>query len=161
MKLLRIYALAITSIMLSLGVALYHVESPEKKIIGTWSEKSWEYEKVYGLHDLEKLKPMDSVSQSVKDELGKHLVIHSAEVWRFSPDGRLFLQGSDTLRIVKWKLKGRGHILELEYADHVIEHYNLTELADDTMVLNFDSDMQVKGVAKLSFDKMTSHVTKI
>jgi hypothetical protein len=61
--------------------------------------------------------------------------------------------GTDTAREVRWKLKGRGHILELEYDNRIVEHYNLTELNDNTMVLNFDSDIQVKGIAKLTFIK--------
>lgn len=128
------------------------LESPEQQILGTWNEHSWEYEKAYSRATLRSMN-CDTVSQSVKDQLGKHLIIHSAETWNFNPDGTLMLHGSDTTKQVKWKLKGRGHILELEYADKVIEHYNLTELSKNTMVLNFDSDIQVKGIAKLTFNK--------
>ncbi len=128
------------------------LESPEQQILGKWNEHSWEYEKAYSRAAL-RIMNRDTVAQSVKDQLGKHLIIHSAETWDFNPDGTLMLHGTDTTKQVKWKLKGRGHILELEYADKVIEHYNLTELDKNTMVLNFDSDIQVKGIAKLTFNK--------
>ena len=136
------------------------VESPEHAIIGTWNERSWQYEKVNARSDLKILQAQDTMAQSVKDQLGKHLVIHSAEVWQFRRDGSLLLHGRDTTKQVRWKLKGRGHILELEYANKVIEHYNLTELTSSRMALNFDSDIQVKGIAKLTFDNI-DRVTKI
>jgi hypothetical protein len=161
MKILKLYAGVIITIVLFLSLAMHHVESPEERIIGTWNEKSWEYEKVRRVEDLEKIRSRDTVSQAVKDELGKHLIIHSAEVWEFLPGGTLLLRGPNATRRVTWTLKGRGHILELRYANNVTEHYNLTELSNDKMVLNFDSDIQVKGVAKLSFNKTASHVKKI
>lgn len=128
------------------------MESPEHLILGTWKEHSWEYEKAYSTATLQVMN-RDTISQNVKDQLGRHLIIHSAETWDFNPDGTLSLHGAHATRQVKWKLKGRGHILELEYDDKVIEHYNLTELSENTMVLNFDSDIQVRGIAKLTFNK--------
>lgn len=133
------------------------VQSPDRLIVGTWKEKSWEYEKVSTPSEL---KTKDTVSQTVKDQLGKHLIIHSAEIWQFQKGGKLLLIGNGQQKAVKWKLKGRGHILELEYSDHIIEHYNVTEINRDELVLNFDSDMQVKGVAKLTF-KRSDFVTEI
>jgi len=138
----------------------HQVQSPERLIMGTWNERQWQYEKVNAPSDLKKLQAQDTMAQSVKDQLGKHLVVHSAEVWEFKREGLLVLHGRDTTKEVRWKLKGRGHILELEYANKVIEHYNLSELTSTNMALNFDSDIQVKGIAKLTFDKL-DRVTKI
>jgi hypothetical protein len=138
----------------------HQVESPETLIIGTWNERSWQYERVQTPSDLKRLQSQDTMAQSVKDQLGKHLVIHSAEVWQFNRDGSLLLHGRDTTKQVRWKLKGRGHILQLEYANKVIEHYNLTELTPTSMALNFDSDIQAKGIAKLTFDNL-DRVTQI
>jgi len=152
MKALFIYIAMLVFAFLGMILVFDHVESPEQLILGSWKEHSWEYEKAYSPATL-KVMNRDTISQSVKDELGRHLIIHSAEIWDFNPDGTLVLHGSDTTKQVKWKLKGRGHILELEYANRVIEHYNLTELNENTMVLNFDSDIQVKGIAKLTFNK--------
>ena len=136
------------------------VQSPERLIMGTWNERQWQYEKVNAPSDLKKIQAQDTMAQSVKDQLGKHLVVHSAEVWEFKREGLLVLHGRDTTKEVRWKLKGRGHILELEYANNVIEHYNLSELTSTNMALNFDSDIQVKGIAKLTFNKL-DRVTKI
>ena len=136
------------------------VQSPERLLLGTWNERQWQYEKVNAPADLKRLQAQDTIAQSVKDQLGKHLVVHSAEIWEFRRDGSLILHGRDTTKAVRWKLKGRGHILELEYANKVIEHYNLSELTPAHMALNFDSDIQVRGIAKLTFDKL-DRVTKI
>lgn len=152
MKLFTIYITLMLFAAFGMLWIMGKVESPEHQILGTWNERSWEYEKAYSRAALRMINS-DTISQSVKDQLGRHLVIHSAETWDFNPDGTLLLHGADTTKQVKWKLKGRGHILELEYADQVVEHYNLTELNEDTMVLNFDSDIQVKGIAKLTFNK--------
>lgn len=152
MKPLTIYVTVLLLTACSIVWRMTEVQSPENQILGTWNERSWEYEKAYSRAAREALNN-DTISQNVRDKLGKHLVIHSAETWKFNPDGTLLLHGVDTTKEVKWKLKGRGHILELEYADSVIEHYNLTELNDSKMVLNFDSDIQVRGIAKLTFDK--------
>lgn len=151
MKIALLYTSLIVLIVSGLTTMKLSVQNPEQQIIGTWNEKAWEYEKVNTPKDLVKVK--DTFSQVVKDQLGKHLVIHSAEQWKFNRDGTLLLTGNGGNKTVKWKLKGRGHILELEYHDHIIEHYNVTKLTNNQMVLNFDSDIQVKGVAKLTFNK--------
>lgn len=152
MRAIVIYIVFIVIVVSAMHGIMENVESPERKILGSWKELAWEYEKVYS-HAARNAIDRDTISQTVKDQLGQHLVIHSAERWQFNPDGTLLLMGTDTAREVRWKLKGRGHILELEYDNRIVEHYNLTELNDNTMVLNFDSDIQVKGIAKLTFIK--------
>jgi len=150
-----VYICLVIFLMVMSGLILGRnaVVNPEQLIIGTWTEKAWEYEKVNTIRDLKELTRTDTMAQTVKDQLGKHLLIHSAEVWEFRESGLLVLKGKNSEKIARWKLKGRGHVLELEYEDKVKEHYNLTELTENNMVLNFDSDIQVKGIAKLTFDK--------
>ncbi|HEY5748888.1 MAG TPA: hypothetical protein VIU12_22615 [Chryseolinea sp.] len=133
--------------------AKHRVNGPEQLIVGTWREKAWEYEKVNTPADRRRLKTEDTVSQAVKDQLGKHLMIHSAETWEFYPNGLLILEGPHDVKNIHWKIKGRGHILELKHRDQTVEHYNITELTRDHLILNFDSDIQVKGIAKLTFQK--------
>ena len=148
-----LYVLLILITIVGFAWMKSHVRGPEQLIVGTWREQSWEYERVHTPADKQRLKDCDTIAQSVKDQLGNHLMIHSAETWKFHPDGTLVLEGPNTVKIIHWKLKGRGHILELEHRDHTVEHYNLTALTDDQMTLNFESDMQVKGIAKLTFHR--------
>jgi hypothetical protein len=127
-------------------------KSPENRIEGEWSELTWEYEKV------EKKETPDSDfledSNYVKSTIGHDLVIHKAEKWRFYPNGKLILQGKEYTKEVSWCMKGRGNILELKYGDNNVEHYSLTELSDNKMVLNFDTETHTRGIARLTFDKI-------
>ncbi|MBX2897793.1 MAG: hypothetical protein KF763_20290 [Cyclobacteriaceae bacterium] len=160
MNYLASYTLLLIAVLFVFAKLKQQVQSPEKLILGAWAEKAWQYEKVNKPNELHRKHNPDTIAQSVKDQLGKHLIIHSAETWHFLANGKLVLRGADTVKEVSWKVKGRGHILELEYANHIIEHYNITELTPTRLVLNFDSDIQVKGIAKLTFDNL-DRVTQI
>lgn len=126
-------------------------QSPEARIEGEWKELAWEYEKV-NRNDTVK-SDFTGVSSYVKDIAGLDLVIHNAEKWKFCPDGKLILQGAGYTREIDWVLKGRGNVLELKYGNN-IEHYNLTELSDDKLVLNFDTNTNARGIARLTFEKI-------
>jgi len=130
---------------------IHQADSPESLVIGQWSEVAWEYEKTD--------KPLkDSLSKGyiteyVKFMTGQDLIIHEAESWEFMPDGTLRLRGENLDKTVRWRIKGRGHLLLLKYNDNEEEHYNITELSKDKLVLNFESDAQARGIAKLTFSK--------
>ena len=94
-----------------------------------------------------------STLNDVKKIIGQHLLIHEAETWKFLSNGKLVLKAGENERLVDWKIKGRGNILQLKYDDNVVENYNLTELDNNTMILNFDSEIQARGIAKLTFEK--------
>jgi len=125
--------------------------NPESIILGEWSEVSWEYEK----SDKPIANGMDKryLSEYVKNVTGQNLVIHEAETWTFMPNGKLILTGKDLNKTVKWSIKGRGHLLQLKYDDNETEHYNITELSRDKLILNFEADAQARGIARLTFDK--------
>jgi hypothetical protein len=120
---LLVGGLIITSLSLS--------QNPEKLLIGKWREVSWDYER--------------------KDD--KTLLIHNAERWEFLPDGTLFLWGKNGKLEARWRLGGRGNVLRLEHARNIVEHYNVTHLSADILILNFETNIQAKGVAKLTFGK--------
>jgi hypothetical protein len=129
-----------------------NAESPENLIRGEWRELSWEYEKV----DLPLNKGMDyaQIFPQLKQRISQDLIIHQAETWRFLPNGELILSDGEKEKKVKWRMKGRGHILQLIYDEDTFESYNLSELNDDTLVLNFESDIQARGIAKLTFERI-------
>lgn len=126
-------------------------QSPEMIIEGEWKELTWEYEKVNKNDTIKS--DYNSVSSYVKDVAGLDLVIHKAEKWKFCPDGRLILEGKNYTKEIAWVIKGRGNILELKY-DNNIEHYNLTELSENKLILNFDSNTNTRGIARLTFEKI-------
>ncbi|HRE78226.1 MAG TPA: hypothetical protein PLL09_10435 [Flavobacterium sp.] len=148
MKIIITYTAVFLVIVGSFITLISLSQSPEKKIVGQWKELSWEYERVNKVGDSSK-----EITDDVKKIIGQHLLIHEAETWQFLPNGKLLLQAGENEKLVSWKIKGRGNILQLKYDDQVIENYNLTELDNNKMILNFDSEIQARGIAKLTFEK--------
>lgn len=127
-------------------------KNPELVIEGEWNELAWEYEKVDKEDTLND--EYEGISNYVKETIGQDLVIHKAEKWHFLPNGVLLLNGEGYTKEVNWCMKGRGNILEIKYDDNSVEHYNLTELSDDKLILNFDTDTHTRGIARLTFEKI-------
>lgn len=143
------FAVGIFLFVILIGMA----NSPETTIEGEWKEMVWEYEKVDKINDTTK-SDYDNVSYYVKDVAGQDLVIHKAEKWIFCPNGKLILEGNDYSKEISWNIKGRGNILELKYDNNNVEHYSLTELSDNKLVLNFDTNTHTRGIARLTFEKL-------
>lgn len=155
MQVWKLYGLTLCVLIVGFVVLIHFSPSPESQILGSWQELAWEYEKVdKQTNDHSQGEGYQDISSYVKSTIGYHLIVHKAETWTFLPDGKLRLQGGDFEETVSWRIKGRGHILELRHDDNTIEHYNLTDLGNQTMVLNFESDLQVRGIAKLTFKKI-------
>jgi hypothetical protein len=141
----------------TLGISLFILlismsNNPENTIEGQWKELVWEYEKV-DKNDTT-TNDYNNVSDYVKDVVGENLIIHKAESWTFKPNGKLILKGSNYSKEVNWTIKGRGNILEIKYDNNNCEHYSLTELSDNKLVLNFDTDTHTRGIARLTFEKI-------
>ena len=143
------FAVGVFLFVILIGMA----NSTEAIIEGEWKELVWEYEKVDKINDTTK-SDYDNVSYYVKDVAGQDLVIHKAEKWIFCPNGKLILEGNDYSKEISWNIKGRGNILELKYDNNNVEHYSLTELSDNKLVLNFDTNTHTRGIARLTFEKL-------
>ncbi|SEK38645.1 hypothetical protein [Parapedobacter koreensis] len=123
------------------------VTNPEQLIIGEWKETGWVYERLNKVGDEEKV--------NLQGNRHGNLVLHKAEIWSFLPKGRLQLQKSGGRdETIGWAIKGRGNILEIKYNNGHKEQYDLSQLVADRMVLNFELDTQVKGLAKLTFERL-------
>lgn len=144
------YLVPIVAVMI-LTTLMSMVENPEKKIEGSWKESVWEYEKVDKNDTINS--DFKKISGYVKQIASQNLIIHKAEKWIFLPNQKLMLKGKSKTKEIKWTIKGRGNILELKYDNDNIEHYNLTELTDNKLVLNFTSDTELRGIARLTFEK--------
>ena len=141
---------------LGLGIFLFIslisvTKNPEATIEGEWRELAWEYEKVDKNDTLND--DFKSVSGYVKEIAGQDLIIHKAEKWKFFSDGRLVLEGNNYTKEIAWTIKGRGNILELK-SDKGTEHYSLTELSNNKLILNFDTNTHTRGIARLTFEKI-------
>ncbi|HMQ06774.1 MAG TPA: lipocalin family protein [Saprospiraceae bacterium] len=134
-----------------LGTIIYIAPTPEDSIIGEWKEVEWNFEMVD--KNVKDSLAYQSLSEYAKKVSGQHLVIHESEKWYFFPDGKLILEGQDYFKEVKWSIKGRGHILQVKYGSGQTENYNISELNEEKLVLNFESDAQARGIAKLVFHR--------
>ena len=151
MKIILKYISIPLLIILCLTVMTSMAENPEKKIEGVWKESIWEYEKVDKNDTVSK--DFNNVSGYVKEIASQNLVIHKAEKWIFKPNKKLILKGKNTTKEITWTIKGRGNILELKYNDNTVENYNLTEITDNKLILNFNTNTDIRGIARLTFEK--------
>ncbi|WP_247233157.1 hypothetical protein [Telluribacter sp. SYSU D00476] len=129
--------------------------SPNQMLAGTWEEVAWEYEKVDRSRDGDSLSSK-VISEDVKHLIAQDLIVHRAEKWQFWPDGTLSLmaEGNKPIKRLNWRLKGRGHILLLHYNNEIEESYNIVKLTQDELTLHFYTEMQARGIAKITFKKV-------
>lgn len=127
---------------------------PEREILGTWKEVEWHYDKV------DKLKGSSSVEKEnlkneLKNQISQDLIIHESEKWIVKPDGHLELvKKNGELERVKWRLKGRGHILKLIHEDGNLEFYHIHRMSNKRLVLHFENDNHARGIVKIVFEKL-------
>lgn len=125
-------------------------DSPEVLILGDWEEVSWKFEKLDHNNELD-----FSINKLQKQEICKNLIIHRAETWQFSPNKRLtFLEDGKVREDLKWSIKGRGHILELKHNNAVVEDYQVVGITDEELVVQFNFDLQIKGIVKMTFKRI-------
>lgn len=125
-------------------------EDPEDLLANRWEESSWLYEKLD--------QPPNEVRrfEGIRIEAfeGRTVVRHEAEYWRFSADRTFEIALKDgSTRAGRWRLKGRGHILTLRYANGEVEVYDIKKLTEDELVLHFDMGMEIRGIARLGFSR--------
>ncbi len=126
-----------------LAISLVFAYNPERMIRGKWKETNWSYENV------------DKTSFLYHDIRMVHK--HESESWRFMPRNQLhFYNGDDVTGKATWKIKGRGHVLQLTYEDGDTELYDIKELNDQELILNFDIGMESRGIARLVFTKIAN-----
>ena len=131
--------------------------APSSLIAGKWSEKEWKYELIDTHEMVEGYVKGDKVKrlpESIEKKIREDVLLHQAEDWEFLPDGSLLLYKNDSEVIeAEWRLKGRGHILYIKYKDGNYEYYDIKELNEKEMILNFDIGMEVRGIARLVFER--------
>lgn len=145
-------ALGCLSILL---MATNAIES-QHSLVGTWTEQNWEYEAAPDLNLNSDLTGAENLTQSTPN----CLVVHQSEIWQFDTNGTLYIQSAKSTKAAKWSLKGRANVLVLYYPNGMREHYNISHISTDSLVLNFESQIQARGIAKLTFTRK-NYVKKI
>lgn len=154
MKSTLLYLAIFTTTILVYFKLLSLQESPTTYILGEWKEVSWEYEKLDSI--IENDNTFDyKLTDHIKNQISENLIIHKAETWKFTEDKTLEMQGSDIQKSLQWTLKGRGNILQIDGSD-LVEHYAIQELSANRMVLYFNFEMQVRGIVKMTFEKINT-----
>jgi hypothetical protein len=125
--------------------------NPERLVLGEWDELVWAYDKVNS-NDSNVAK-YKTITDEVKNNIGENLIIHESEHWHFLPNGVLLLKGKNSVKKAHWIIKGRGHILQIKHEDKGIENYNIVHISDHQLVLNFEWDIEIRGIAQLSFNR--------
>ena len=146
---LLISLMVLAFLAISWGFVMFSSETPELKLQGRWKETEWVYEKVE-----RKGQAGNSLSEDVKREITEGMVIHAAESWKFYTDGSAILTSvSGEATLLKWHLKGRGHVLVLTHEDGRAEKFHIQKLKGNLMELHFESDLQLKGIVKIVLNK--------
>ncbi len=125
---------------------------PEALLVNKWKEVEWAYERIdRSPADGQRF---DGVRIAAFEE--RRIVRHETEYWQFRPDRSFSILLEDgSTRTGRWRLKGRGHILTLRYADGGTEVYDVKELNQGALVLNLDLGMEVRGIARLVFSPVS------
>jgi hypothetical protein len=95
------------------------------------------------------------IADTLRQLIARDRIIHQAETWRFLPDGSLLLKSlTGSQKAARWSLKGRGHVLFMQYNQKSQESYDIVKITSDELVLHFHTDMQIRGIAKITFKKI-------
>jgi hypothetical protein len=129
---------------------------PEKLLEGCWTETAWDYERA----DANDVPRHWKDGVRVQQYADRQVVRHEAEAWEFKP-GELVIHGLDgETHVAHWRLKGRGHVLTLWHDDERFEVYDIKELDRDELILHYDMGMEVRGIARLEFERTSCSTTQ-
>lgn len=154
-RVLTCCGLLLAAVVIGAAWVLRTIEHPETRIVGAWQEVSWSYEKAddHGSG----VGSGATFDEALRREVSKGLLIHESETWRFDPGARLVLQKQDrTDDSLQWRIKGRGHMLELRFNDRHQEVYQICSLDNDRLVLQFNNNMIARGIVRIVFKRVTA-----
>lgn len=122
--------------------------NPELEIVGCWHQVEWRYE-------LDDTPGLWNDGVRFREYPDRQLVQHHAEWWRVEPRGRLTLSlPGGQVHQAHWRLKGRGHVITIRYPnDDKFEVYDIKELDEHELILQYDMGMEARGIASLRFER--------
>ncbi len=143
MKIRIALILLFTSISVIVLAFIGNKYNPENEFVGSWDEIDW------NIKEAEKSVVTNlGLVQPPTEEDRDSIRFHTAKSWKFRPGGVLILQDKHEEKELEWRLKGRGHILEI--TDGVVtEYYDINLLSDEKIELNYIAPSFVKDYARL------------
>lgn len=127
---------------------------PEQLIQGTWKEVAWRYDKHDKLDGNSKEHTIH-INDELKENISEGLHIRQSETWIFKDNAQLTLiKKKENPISLRWRMKGRGHILALNYGNQNKEYYQIQKLTKDEMILHFENDTHTRGIVQIIFKKV-------
>lgn len=160
MKLVKVvHTISVSTIILLVLIVLFaflsgDINHPEKMIQGTWKEIAWRYDKHDGIKGQSKVHSIE-LNDELKESISQGLHISQAETWVFDKNAQLTLRKKNKSNTtLNWRMKGRGHILALNYENAHKEYYQIQKLTHQEMVLYFENDTHARGIIQIVFKKV-------
>jgi hypothetical protein len=117
-------------------------ENPEQVLAGDWITTHQEFIKT------------DQITRMDAQPTGEG-IIPEADIWQFAKNKTvIFYKEGKVVGTGHWKLKGRGHVVQIEYPNGLYSKYQLKKLTDDKLVILVDMKKEVRGIAKIEFEKV-------
>lgn len=132
----------------------------ERNLLGSWQKESLDFERV----NVEGHEIRSMILQAQDSEVSHKLIVDKIDMWKFSSDNLKIINNTkEENNHLTWKLKGRGHILEItDTRTKSVESYQIQELSNDKLVVFANIDLQVRGIVKITFKKnKTDYAKKI
>lgn len=123
----------------------------ERDLIGSWQKESLDFERV----NVEGHEIRSMILQAQDNEVSHKLIVDKIDMWKFSSDNLKIINNTkEENNHLTWKLKGRGHILEItDTKTNNVESYQIQELSNDRLVVFANIDLQVRGIVKITFKR--------
>lgn len=155
MKIFIVYILILLA-MFGVVIGLVHSDNePDYHIVGTWKDTAWHYEELDQTDD--QSDPISSeIDHHTKRAISEGLVFHEAEIWSFTPNGKVVLvNAKGEKKHVDYDLKDQN-VLKLQGIDSGAEHYQIKKISPEKMEIHFSTDIKTGGVVKMIFEKIPS-----
>lgn len=120
--------------------------SPLDHLAGNW---------VLVHHKVEKVVHRPKVKR-LKEKFTSGFIPHKCEQWMFDDRQGLCLTDTEGKQIkARWSLKSRGDLLEVKGIDGGIRDLIIERVDNQSMVLYYHSDLQIKGIIKMTLHKVS------
>lgn len=140
------------------AVVVVKGKGAERNLIGAWQKESLDFERVnFEGHEIKSL-----ILQAQEKEISHDLIVDRIKTWEFTSNNLKIINNiKKENNHLTWKLKGRGHILEItDTKTNHVESYQIQELSDDKLVVFANIDLQVRGIVKITFRKNKTNYAK-
>ncbi len=148
MREIKASVLVVLMVIVASTLALSMRTSPHKHIEGTWVLSDHKVEKV--VHRTR------SSARTVNGKTTTIFIPHECARWEFDKNQQLYVTDYQGRRAkANWSLKSRGDLLEIKCMGGKLQDLTIERLDDTEMVLYYHSDLQIRGIIKMTLKKIS------